>query len=281
MGQHPVVGILVIFIGVAIILNIIGLASLLIGPLILFGLALFLIRRKHPIFGLILALIGVSTLTKHLFHFNVVSLGISLIFIYLGLRLITGQGRRHHRTHKKSHKINKEKEMEEKEPLDFQFDDDQDHDWIDEEMEQLNKENGKKSKHYKGFKENYQTMGSTVRSAFIGDYHLMGRPFELEDLTIRNGVGDVKIDLTKAIIPEGETVIAVQAFIGDVDIYVPYDLDLSVIASVTIGDLEILSEKQGGFGRQVSIKTKNYETSTRRVKLILSLTIGDIDVKVL
>ncbi|WEG13027.1 cell wall-active antibiotics response protein LiaF [Pullulanibacillus sp. KACC 23026] len=270
MGQHQIMGILVIFIGVAILLNIIGLASLLLGPLILLAIALFFIKRKHPIIGIIVAVIGASVFIKHVLHFNIISLAISLVFVYAGIKLLIGQGKERRR--KPSSKTQKEN-------LDLHFDEEES-DQSDEELDKTKKEKNKKSR--KSEKDaQYDAIGSTVRSSFIGDYHLMGRQFELEDLTIRNGIGDVKIDLTKAIIPEGETVIVVQAWIGDVDIFVPYDLDLSVSASVTIGDLNILSEKQGGFGRQVTIKTKDYESSSRRVRLILSLLIGDIDVRVL
>lgn len=117
------------------------------------------------------------------------------------------------------------------------------------------------------------------RSSFIGDIRLLNNRFELEDMTIRNGIGDVKIDLSKAIISEGETVIVINGIIGNIDIYVPYDLEVSVQGIVTIGDLHVFDHRMSGFNRQLSIATKDYKTSLRRVKLVLSLFIGDIDVR--
>lgn len=120
-----------------------------------------------------------------------------------------------------------------------------------------------------------------IRRSLIGEYHLLNQRFELEDLTISHGIGDVKIDLTKAIISEGETVIVINGWIGDIDIYVPYDLDVAVHANVTIGDLEVLGDRQSGISRSLMTKTETYTTSSKKVKLVLSLLIGDIDVRYL
>lgn len=280
MGQHKVMGIIVIFIGLAIILNIIGLASLLLGPLILLVLAVFLMKRRHPLIGLVIGLVGIATLFQHIFHYNSGSIIVSIVFVYIGYRLLTGKGRNHRNKHRESRH-----RKQGKDPLDLHFD--HDNDWVEEEMDQFQKEHNQKKRSQTEQKTDtkdghtFNKVEPTVRSVLLGDFHLMNHHFELEDLIIRNGIGDVKIDLTKAIIPEGETVLVVSAWIGDIDIYVPYDLDLAVSATVTIGDLDILSDKQGGFQRHVSLKSKNYGASKRRVKLILSLLIGDIDVRVL
>ncbi|WP_165820796.1 cell wall-active antibiotics response protein LiaF [Pueribacillus theae] len=128
--------------------------------------------------------------------------------------------------------------------------------------------------------ENHVTDSSARRSLF-GEFHMMNDRYELEDLTISHGIGDVKIDLTKAIIPAGETVLVVSGWIGDIDIYVPYDLDVSINASVTIGELEVFGNKQSGISRSLSKRTESYTSAEKKVKLILSLTIGDIDVRYL
>ncbi len=98
-------------------------------------------------------------------------------------------------------------------------------------------------------------------------------------MSIRNGIGDIKIDLTKAIISDGETVIIIQGWIGDIDIYIPYDLDVSIQGIVTIGDLNVFESRQSGFNRTIECTTEDYKSSVRRVKIVLSLFIGDIDVR--
>lgn len=131
--------------------------------------------------------------------------------------------------------------------------------------------------------QSYHTHTSTknVKKSLIGEVHYTRSRFELEDLTIQHGIGDVKIDLTKALIRDGETVIVVNGWVGDIDIYVPYDLNVSVDASISLGDLDILGQREGGVSRNISMKTTHYEDATKKVKLILSLFVGDIDVRYL
>src|SRR5690606_14620204 len=77
----------------------------------------------------------------------------------------------------------------------------------------------------------FQTEEANVKKSFIGEVHYTER-FELKDFSIQQAIGDVKIDLTKALVHEGETVIIVNGWVGSIDIYVPYDLPVFIDASV-------------------------------------------------
>ncbi|VCT98553.1 hypothetical protein AIDNDMCJ_15550 [Bacillus safensis] len=109
----------------------------------------------------------------------------------------------------------------------------------------------------------------------------MKKPFQLSDLTISGFIGDVKIDLSKAIIAEEESTIVISGLIGDVDIYVPQDIEVCVSASAAIGDMKIIDEKRSGFGSKVYVMTNDYDESKRKVKISISLLIGDVDVRYL
>ncbi|ATH93091.1 cell wall-active antibiotics response protein LiaF [Bacillus glycinifermentans] len=124
-----------------------------------------------------------------------------------------------------------------------------------------------------------QKKSAGQRSFFFGDVKYMKKPFDLNDLNISGFIGDVKIDLSKAIISEGENTIVITGLIGDVDIYIPSDLDVSISSSAFIGDIDIIGEKKSGFGNQIYTESKHYEQSARRVKISISLFIGDVDVR--
>lgn len=118
------------------------------------------------------------------------------------------------------------------------------------------------------------------KSGFIGDVHLGEDYFELRPTNISHFIGDTVIDLTKAQIPYGETKINVAAFIGDVKIFVPEDIDLgiSAVSNAFIGDLKVLKQKQGGFMSNVQAQSPSYHEASKRVKLIVSVFIGDVKV---
>lgn len=117
------------------------------------------------------------------------------------------------------------------------------------------------------------------RAFFFGDVKLMKTPFDLNDLNISGFIGDVKIDLSKAIISEGENTIVITGLIGDVDIYIPSDLEVSISSSAFVGDIDVIGGRKSGIGNQIYTETENYEQSARRVKISISLFIGDVDVR--
>lgn len=116
-------------------------------------------------------------------------------------------------------------------------------------------------------------------SSFIGDFILRHQRFELNDLYLNHGIGDVKIDLSKALIEQGETTLKICAWIGDVQIYVPYDLDVSVNGQVMLGDMDILGYQQSGLSRNIKQESVHYQTASKRVNINISLGIGDVDVR--
>jgi lia operon protein LiaF len=117
------------------------------------------------------------------------------------------------------------------------------------------------------------------RSSLIGDFHLTSGRFELSHLHIWHGVGNVVIDLSRAMIVQEEALLVVDGWVGDVTIYVPVDLPVAVSAEVSIGDLEVFGHRQGGLNRSVTIRSEHYEQAAQKVTLNISLIVGDIDVK--
>ncbi len=117
------------------------------------------------------------------------------------------------------------------------------------------------------------------RSALIGDFHMTSGRFELSRMNIWHGVGNVVIDLSRAVIQEEEAVLAINGWIGDITVYVPVDLPVSVTAEVKVGDLGVFGNHQGGLNRSVSLRSDSYDTATPKVQLNICLILGDIDVK--
>lgn len=118
-----------------------------------------------------------------------------------------------------------------------------------------------------------------MRSFFIGELQMMKQPFDLNDLNVSGFIGDIKIDLSKAMIPEGESTIVISGVIGNVDIYVPSDLEMAVSSAVFIGDINLIGSKKSGLSTKVYAASSDFSESKRRVKVSVSLFIGDVDVK--
>ncbi|MDD9266275.1 cell wall-active antibiotics response protein LiaF [Paenibacillus sp. GCM10023248] len=134
---------------------------------------------------------------------------------------------------------------------------------------------------YGEFVRNFDNGDVLHRHGFIGDVHLGQEAWELKPVQISHFIGDSVIDLTRASIPLGETTIHVTAFIGDVKIFIPNDLDVEVrvMASSFIGDMKVLDRRESGFLRSVRTQTSHYEEAERKIVVTTSMFIGDITIK--
>lgn len=119
------------------------------------------------------------------------------------------------------------------------------------------------------------------KSGFIGDVYMGQDYWELTPLNISHFIGDTSLDLTKASIPMGETRIHISAFIGDVKVFIPSDLDveISVTTSSFIGDMNVLERREDGIMRSMNYRTPYYHEGAKKINLHVSMFIGDIVVK--
>ncbi|HEY2492980.1 MAG TPA: cell wall-active antibiotics response protein LiaF [Paenibacillus sp.] len=118
------------------------------------------------------------------------------------------------------------------------------------------------------------------KSTFIGDVHMGRDYFELKPTNVSQFIGDTVIDLTNAQIPYGKTKINISAFIGDIKVYVPDDMDLGVKvnSSSFIGDMSVLSESRSGFISSIQSSTPHFREAQKKVIINVSAFIGDIKV---
>lgn len=103
--------------------------------------------------------------------------------------------------------------------------------------------------------------------------------YDLDDLDFQFGLGDVSLDFSNTLIPEGETVIMIRGLVGRIQIAIPYDIDLSIQASSLVGRLHILGESEQFFNTTQKHRTKDYATASRKMRIIVSTIVGDIEVK--
>ncbi len=118
------------------------------------------------------------------------------------------------------------------------------------------------------------------KSSFIGDLYLGHDVWDLHPMNISSFIGDTTLDLTKANIPFGETKLNISAFIGDVKIFVPHDADieLSVSMSCFLGDLKVFDRQEGGIFKTMSWQSPHYPESDRKIRIIVSMFIGDVKI---
>lgn len=122
--------------------------------------------------------------------------------------------------------------------------------------------------------------GVQTRSGFIGDIYLGQDYWELKPMNISHFIGDTVLDLTKAQIPPGETIVNISSFIGDVKVYLPndYEIGVHVVSSAFVGDVAVLEHREGGIFKNMDIQTPYFPDTDKKIKLHVSTFIGDVRV---
>lgn len=112
----------------------------------------------------------------------------------------------------------------------------------------------------------------------MGELRVGGHDWKLEDSNIALKAGQIVVDLTDTVIPEGETTLNVSCKAGDIDIFLPDGLAVWIESNVKLGDMRVLDQQRSGSGH-LSYKSLNYDEAACKVRLNIAVKIGDIDVK--
>lgn len=120
--------------------------------------------------------------------------------------------------------------------------------------------------------------GSAVNIRFFGGVD------RKENWTLANEeiwmfVGDVRMDFSQAVFPEGETTIRVFGFVGDINLVAPADAGLSVAASGFLTSAKIFGHKQDTFLSTERYVTEGYTESARRLHVETLMFVNDLDIK--
>jgi predicted membrane protein len=117
---------------------------------------------------------------------------------------------------------------------------------------------------------------SSVR--FIGDYNRSGT-WTVSDSDIWCFVGNTTLDFSQAEIPVGETHIHINGFVGDVRLYVPEGLGISISSSGVFMDVRWFDQHQEQFLGPATYSTPDYEASERRICLETFYFVTNIKIK--
>lgn len=113
---------------------------------------------------------------------------------------------------------------------------------------------------------------------FFGDVVRRG-PWQVTGRDFWSFIGDVKLDLTEASLPEGETVIRMTAFIGDMKIIAPSDMAIAISTSGLISDARLFGEKRDGFFAPVDMSTPGYDQAVHKLRLEVTGFISGLKVR--
>jgi predicted membrane protein len=118
------------------------------------------------------------------------------------------------------------------------------------------------------------------RDTFIGDVNLVvhGHPANEE---MWMGVGDVALDLSNASFPVGLTTYRFSGFVGDIDVTVPAGVGVKVKSSSMVSDIKLGDQAEEAVFSSAELTTPNYGSADRKLELLTSQFVSDVNVKLL
>ncbi|QAS53180.1 cell wall-active antibiotics response protein LiaF [Halobacillus litoralis] len=114
----------------------------------------------------------------------------------------------------------------------------------------------------------------------FGDQMTPDHSYEWQDINIHGGFGDRVVDLSQTVLPHDEAVISIRHLVGNLTIYIPYEVEVSIHHSALIGRASIFQYRKNKVLNQVlSYQTQDYRHVKPKVKIITSMVSGDLEVK--
>ncbi len=120
--------------------------------------------------------------------------------------------------------------------------------------------------------------GAFRERRFLGEIEMAG-PMQAGPMDIETFIGEVRLDLTRATFPEGETPIHVSAAIGEVRVLLPADVPATVRTSSLLGESEALGRVSGAFMGEARAETEDFAGATRRIRLEAQSLVGEVAVR--
>ena len=120
--------------------------------------------------------------------------------------------------------------------------------------------------------------GTEVTVKLLGDVKRDG-VWQVTDEEVWLLLGDVKVDMTQAEIPAGETSLCVYGLIADIKLIVPHDVGVSLMSTAFVSDVKALGQKQDRFLSPARMMSDGYETAECKIRLQVIAFIADVKVE--
>ena len=117
-----------------------------------------------------------------------------------------------------------------------------------------------------------------VWQRLLGDVRRRG-DWQVADEEFWHLIGDIRLDMTEAQIPEGETMIRIYGLVGSLRLVVPEGVGVSVFSTAFVTDARVFGQKTDNVLSPYKYQSEDYSTAGRRIRIESSRFITDLRVK--
>ena len=116
------------------------------------------------------------------------------------------------------------------------------------------------------------------QSKAFGDKKIDSTGKDPHGMNIEMGFGDLEVNLTKANFADIESLVQLSLGFGDMKVWIPSDIKVSISASCGAGDMEVLGKRDEGLGNRIDHQDEGYDSTQKKLKLMAKLGFGDMKI---
>jgi lia operon protein LiaF len=120
--------------------------------------------------------------------------------------------------------------------------------------------------------------GTNSQVILLGDERRKGA-WDVRDQELWFGIADIELDLVHAIIPPGETRFRLFGFVGDVDIWLPAGVGVSVEVNGFVIDTEVLGRSLESIFTPMEYVSDDYASAEQKVRIEMTSFVADLKIK--
>ena len=128
------------------------------------------------------------------------------------------------------------------------------------------------------FRPNLSGRGGPSQVILLGEMKRKNQ-WQVEDAEYWVGIADIDFDMTRALIPPGETVIHSNGFVNDIEVRLPPGVGIGVDASGFVVTTKVLGRKTDNILSPVQYRSPGYEEAASKIRFVLTGFVVEIKVK--
>lgn len=119
----------------------------------------------------------------------------------------------------------------------------------------------------------------TMRNQWFGDDTTSEDTiYSWEDVNYIKLLGNTVFDLGNTLLPKEINIILIRKGVGHTKVIIPEGIAVSIDASILVGKIIVAEEEVTLLNETFKWRSKNYQTSDRKIKLVANILLGEIEV---
>ena len=116
-------------------------------------------------------------------------------------------------------------------------------------------------------------------SKAVGDESRSFAGQEIRTLQLAHGVGNLALDLSGAVVPEGTAQVRVSLGVGELSVTLPARVAVRVNARTGLGDVQVFDKSSDSAAPRLEFVSPDYATASKRIELEAAVGLGRLRVR--